>query len=97
MNNLLPKPFLYKNLNGIILPMTVDKRVHAFSKGICPKVNVIAQQEFNLWSSYYDVAVKHVNHYTTVTALIWFQVFLSNKTVQCHTQNNLMGGIFTSL
>ena len=35
-----------------------DKGVHTFSKGICPKVNVIA---------YYDSAVQRFNHYTTRT------------------------------
>ena len=36
------------------------KRVHAFPKGISPKVNVIVGLEFEL--AYYDVAVKQVSH-----------------------------------
>ena len=42
-----------------------DKRVHTFSKGICPKVNVIARLEYEL--AYYDSAVHGFNHYTTRT------------------------------
>ena len=43
-----------------------DKEVDAFSKGINPKVNIIAWQEFEL--IYYDVAVQHINHYTMGTS-----------------------------
>ena len=42
-----------------------DKGVHIFPKGICPKVNVIAQLEYEL--AYYDSAVHHFNHYPTRT------------------------------
>ena len=42
-----------------------DKRVHTFSKGICPKVNIIAQLEFKL--TYSNSAVHRFNHYTTRT------------------------------
>ena len=42
-----------------------DKGVHTFPKGICPKVNVIAQLEYEL--AYYDSAVHRFNHYTTRT------------------------------
>ena len=42
-----------------------DKRVHTFNKGISPKVKIITRLEFEL--AYYDVAVRHVNHYTTGT------------------------------
>ena len=42
-----------------------DKEVHTFLRSISPKVNVIVQQEFEL--SYYDVAVRHVNHGVTGT------------------------------
>ena len=41
-----------------------DKRVHTFSKGTCPKVNVIAQLEFEL--AYYDSVDHRFNHYTTI-------------------------------
>ena len=34
-------------------------------KSICPKVNVITQQEFEL--TFYDSAVRRFNHYTTRT------------------------------
>ena len=34
-----------------------------FPKGICPKVNVRAQVEFEL--AYYDFSVQRCNHYTT--------------------------------
>ena len=37
--------------------------VRAFPKGICLKVNVIAQLEFEL--TYYDSAVQRFNHYST--------------------------------
>ena len=46
----------------------MDKGVHAFPKGINPKVNVIAQLEFEL--AYYDVAVQYVSHYAMET-LSW--------------------------
>ena len=42
-----------------------DKGVHTFSKGICPKVNVIARLEFEL--VYFDFAVHRFNHSTTTT------------------------------
>ena len=42
-----------------------NKGVHTFPKGICPKVNVIAQLEFEL--IYNDSTVHHFNHYTTKT------------------------------
>ena len=37
-----------------------DKEVHAFPKGICPKVNVIERLGFEL--AYDNVPVQHVNH-----------------------------------
>ena len=42
-----------------------DKGVHTLPKRICPKVNVIARQEYEL--AYYDSAVHRFNHYTTRT------------------------------
>ena len=42
-----------------------DKGVHTFPKGICPKMNIIAQLENEL--AYYDSAVHHFNHYTPRT------------------------------
>ena len=36
--------------------------IHAFPKGISPKVNVLARLEFEL--AYYDVKLKHVRHNT---------------------------------
>ena len=43
----------------------LNKGVHAFPKGICPKVNVIARLEYEF--AYYDSAVHRFNHYTTRT------------------------------
>ena len=40
-----------------------DKEVHTFSKGICPKGNVIARLMFE--PAYYDFTVQHFNHYLT--------------------------------
>ena len=48
---LMPKPSFLKNRSGTIWE---DKGVHTFLKGICPKVNVIAQLEFEL-SNYNSV------------------------------------------
>ena len=42
-----------------------DKGVHTFSKGICPKGNVIAWQEFEL--AYFDSAVQRFNYYNMRT------------------------------
>ena len=41
------------------------KRVSIFHKSICPKMNAIAQLEFEL--DYYDSAVQRFNNYTTRT------------------------------
>ena len=49
-----------------------NKGVHAFPKGISPKVNIIARLEFELAN--FEVAVQRVNHYTLVILLdyvIW--------------------------
>ena len=40
-----------------------DKEVHTFLKGISLKENAIVWVEFEL--AYYDIAIQHVNHYTT--------------------------------
>ena len=45
--------------------MIAYKGVHTFPKGISPKVNVLAQLEFEL--TYYDVAVQHISHYAMST------------------------------
>ena len=42
-----------------------DKGVHTFSKGICPKMNVMVQLEFEL--AYNDSAVHRSNHYISRT------------------------------
>ena len=47
--------------------MGVGKEVYAFPKGISPKVNVTAKLEPEV--AYSDVAVQHVNHYTTRSLL----------------------------
>ena len=62
VGHLMPKPFSKKNSSGTIWE---DKGVHTFPKGICPKVNVIAQLEYKL--AYYDSAVHRFNHYTMRT------------------------------
>ena len=37
--------------------------VHTFPRGICPKMNRLAQLVFKL--SYYDVTVQHIGQYAT--------------------------------
>ena len=65
---LMSKLPLYKNSSGSISCRAErDKRFHAFSKSISPKVNVIAQLEFEL--AYFKVAVQHSSHYATETPL----------------------------
>ena len=46
-----------------------DKGVHAFPKGICPKVNIIAWLGFEL--AYYDSVDHRFNHYTTKAPPTW--------------------------
>ena len=59
---------LCKLFNAILLKEPWwDKGVHAFLKGICPKVNLIAQLEYEL--AHYDSAVHRLNHYTTLRYL----------------------------
>ena len=43
----------------------MNERVHAFPKGISPKVNVIAWLEFEL--THYKTVVQYVDHYTADT------------------------------
>ena len=58
--------FSSKNSSGNTFnPWMGDKGIHTFPKGICPKVNVIAWQDFELTN--YDSAVHPFNHYTTRT------------------------------
>ena len=40
-----------------------DKGVHAYPKGICEIMKMIAWLEFEL--AYYDIAVQHISHYTS--------------------------------
>ena len=51
------------------------KLVHSFRESICPKVNTIARQEFELAS--YNGAVLQVKHYTTGTNFSLFCISLS--------------------
>ena len=44
-----------------------DEEVHTFPNGICMKVNVIAQLEFEL--TYFQFTVKYISHYTAETHL----------------------------
>ena len=46
------------------------KRVHTFPNGINLKASAIARLEFEL--VYYDVAVQHMSHYTTITRLFFY-------------------------
>ena len=54
--------------------------VHTFLKGICPKVNVIAQLEYEL--AYNDYEVHRFNHFTTRTppSKIYLSINLSMLT-----------------
>ena len=60
---LMPKPSLYKDSC-----YTINQYlgVGIFVKCISPKVNIIAEQEFEL--GYCDVAVQHISHYSTRTS-----------------------------
>ena len=53
----MPKPF--SKINSLTHSWE-DKGDHTFPKGIWPKVNVIAQLEYEL--AYYDSAVHRFNH-----------------------------------
>ena len=61
----MPKPSFKKNSCGTIQHSWDVKGVHTFSKGICPKENVIARLEFEL--AYYDFAIKLFNEDTPYT------------------------------
>ena len=62
----MPKPSFEKNSSDTIWFKVVrDKRVHAFAKVICLKVNVIARLEIEL--AHFDVAVPNNSHYATST------------------------------
>ena len=50
---------------SFFLSQREDKGVHASPKGVCSKVNVIVQQEFEL--AYFEEAVKNFSHYSTET------------------------------
>ena len=52
----------------------MDKRVHTFPKGICPKMNVTAQLEFEL--AYYDSALQRFNYYTPLFICLMSHQFL---------------------
>ena len=61
---LMPKPTLHKN-NSDTTYSWDNKRVHTFPKGISPKMNAIAQLEFEL--AFFEAADQHFSHYTTGT------------------------------
>ena len=67
----IPKSPWHKNSSGTILPMVGGgggiRRFIPFPKGISPKVNVVARQEFEL--TYNDISVQHVSHFAPVTHL----------------------------
>ena len=52
----------------------VDKEIHSFSNGLCPKVNVMAQMKYEL--AYYDIAVQYVSHSTTGPPPVFYYYFL---------------------
>ena len=59
--------------------------VNTFPKGICPKVNIIAQLEYEL--AYYDSAVHRFNNYTTLTPHWDFEV-KTNHLIPARLSNN---------
>ena len=62
----MPTLFSWKDSGGTIYPIAGRIRgVHTFTKGLCPKVKVIARLEYEL--VYCDTAVHRFNHYTTRT------------------------------
>ena len=60
---LIPTRSLPRNNSDIIEFIAEGNRIHTFPKGISPKVNVIAKQEFEL--AYFVAAVQYFNHYAT--------------------------------
>ena len=63
---LMPKPFSLKNSCNYLTHSWEDKGVQAFTKSICPNVNVIARLEDEL--THYDSVVHRFNQYTTRTS-----------------------------
>ena len=61
----MPKPSSKKTMWYYLIHSQEDKGVPTFPEGICSKVNVIPQLEFEL--AYYDSAVPRFNHYNTWT------------------------------
>ena len=59
----MPKKCLPKNSKYYLTRRWGDKEVHIFSKGICPKLNVIARLEFELAS--YEAAVLYFSPITS--------------------------------
>ena len=51
-----------------------SKWVHAFPKGICPKVNVVARLEFEL--AYYDSSAKRLRSWIESTHSFFCQIYL---------------------
>ena len=56
----MPKLSLWMNGSDTILQLE-DKRIETFLKGICLKLNMMAQLEFK--HAYFEKAVQHVSHY----------------------------------
>ena len=62
----MQKPFLIEEQQWYYLTHSwVDESIHTFSKDITLKVNIIAQQEFELL--HYYITVYHMIHYATWT------------------------------
>ena len=75
---LMPKSILLEEQQWCYLNDSMkDNEVHAFPKGICPKVNVIARVGFE--HAYYDSAVQRFNHYATRTPLNNVKVSVSQS------------------
>ena len=61
----------------VVVLFNLHMGVHTFSKGICPKVNVMARLEFEL--AYYDSVIYRFNHYPTRTlpCILGLSLFIS--------------------
>ena len=67
VGDLMPKPSFYKNSSDNIQSIACgENRIHTFSKGISPKVDVIKQLAFELANN--SVAVQHFSYNATKTS-----------------------------
>ena len=56
----------------------VDKEIHTFPKGICPKVNIIVWLKFKL--THLEATVHHFSHYTIEDSSHKYSFILFNFT-----------------